>query len=183
MADVITRPLEFGTATRSLHFRRQTSDESAIQQVLVQAQYDLRRLRREPELSGYLDRQRSKGRRPLVVDAGANIGAASLYFAHRWPDALIVSVEPDASNYELLCKNIEGLNIEPIRVNPLRSTGNLKGGNLVSCRHHHLKRRVLSVASSIEVANLRPAFRIAGADRTYGKLRTFRAGLLCKGTS
>lgn len=38
----------------------------------------------------------------VVVDAGANTGMASVYFAERWPDALVIAVEPDAENFGLL---------------------------------------------------------------------------------
>ena len=40
-----------------------------------------------------------------IVDAGANIGLASLYFAQRFPKAKIVSLEVDQANFELLTKN------------------------------------------------------------------------------
>ena len=35
-----------------------------------------------------------------IVDAGANIGLASLYFAHRFPAAKIVALEVDQANFE-----------------------------------------------------------------------------------
>ncbi len=41
----------------------------------------------------------------VIVDAGANIGLASLYFANKFPDAKIIAVEPEQSNFELLQKN------------------------------------------------------------------------------
>lgn len=40
-----------------------------------------------------------------IIDAGANIGLASIYFANRYPEATIIAIEPEASNYELLMKN------------------------------------------------------------------------------
>ena len=40
-----------------------------------------------------------------IVDAGANIGLASLYFTHRFPAAKIVALEVDQANFELLTKN------------------------------------------------------------------------------
>ena len=40
-----------------------------------------------------------------MVDAGANVGYASVLFAERWPEATIVALEPDASNFRLLVKN------------------------------------------------------------------------------
>lgn len=40
-----------------------------------------------------------------IVDAGANIGLASIYFAHRFPSAKILALEIDQANFELLTKN------------------------------------------------------------------------------
>ena len=42
-----------------------------------------------------------------VIDLGANIGLASLYFATHFPDARLFSVEADEENFELLRKNLE----------------------------------------------------------------------------
>lgn len=41
----------------------------------------------------------------VIVDAGANIGLASIYFANKYPDAKILAIEPEQSNFELLQKN------------------------------------------------------------------------------
>jgi FkbM family methyltransferase len=41
-----------------------------------------------------------------IVDAGANIGMASIYFAHRYPEAKIVAIEPEASNFDMLARNV-----------------------------------------------------------------------------
>lgn len=50
----------------------------------------------------------------LIVDAGANIGLATLYFANRFPNAKIISIEPEPSNYELLARNCSGIaNVTP----------------------------------------------------------------------
>ena len=40
-----------------------------------------------------------------IVDGGANIGLASAYFAHRYPGAAIVAVEPSGGNYAMALKN------------------------------------------------------------------------------
>jgi FkbM family methyltransferase len=51
----------------------------------------------------------------LIVDCGANNGCSSVWFSHRYPDATIVSVEPERGNFALLCENIgENTNVEPI---------------------------------------------------------------------
>jgi FkbM family methyltransferase len=41
----------------------------------------------------------------VIVDAGANIGLAALYFANTFPGARIIAVEPAACNISLLRKN------------------------------------------------------------------------------
>jgi FkbM family methyltransferase len=41
-----------------------------------------------------------------IIDAGGNIGFASIYFANKYPDAKIVVLEPEKSNFDLLKKNV-----------------------------------------------------------------------------
>lgn len=41
-----------------------------------------------------------------IIDLGANIGLASIFFALRYPDARILAVEPDAANAAQLMRNI-----------------------------------------------------------------------------
>jgi FkbM family methyltransferase len=42
----------------------------------------------------------------FIIDGGANIGFASLHFAHLFPKAHIVAVEPDEQNLELCRRNL-----------------------------------------------------------------------------
>jgi len=42
----------------------------------------------------------------VIIDAGANIGLASVLFANRYPDAKIIAIEPENSNFELLKQNV-----------------------------------------------------------------------------
>ncbi|MCB9830864.1 MAG: FkbM family methyltransferase [Planctomycetes bacterium] len=46
--------------------------------------------------------------RPFIVDAGANIGLASLWFKARCPEARIAAFEPDADNADLARRNLAG---------------------------------------------------------------------------
>lgn len=41
----------------------------------------------------------------VIVDAGANIGLASIFFANAFPEAMIIAIEPEESNFTLLKKN------------------------------------------------------------------------------
>ena len=50
-----------------------------------------------------------------IIDAGANIGLAALYYASKFPHAQIVSIEPDTNNFYLLKENTKNYpNIHPI---------------------------------------------------------------------
>lgn len=42
----------------------------------------------------------------FVVDAGANIGLTSVYLANQFPNARILAIEPEKSNFEVLLKNV-----------------------------------------------------------------------------
>ncbi len=41
----------------------------------------------------------------IIIDGGANIGLATLYFKNKYPNAKIIAIEPEPSNFELLVKN------------------------------------------------------------------------------
>jgi FkbM family methyltransferase len=41
----------------------------------------------------------------FIIDAGANVGYASVLFANRYPDAKIIAVEPEEENFNLLKQN------------------------------------------------------------------------------
>ncbi|HEX3969467.1 MAG TPA: FkbM family methyltransferase [Edaphobacter sp.] len=51
----------------------------------------------------------------FIVDAGANIGLASVYFANQFPNARILAIEPEKENFEVLLKNVEPYpNVQPV---------------------------------------------------------------------
>jgi FkbM family methyltransferase len=70
--------------------RAGTSDIETFEEVFLMRQYDL-------PFAGFEPRN--------ILDLGANIGYASVYFAARWPQARILAVEPATSNLVLLDKN------------------------------------------------------------------------------
>ena len=52
----------------------------------------------------------------LIVDGGANVGYASVYFAGKYPDARIISIEPNRENCALFDKNCAPYpNVELVR--------------------------------------------------------------------
>jgi FkbM family methyltransferase len=87
-------------------------DEMIIAQCFTQAQYDM-----PSGPHGILIEQIyrdivASGKRPLIVDCGANIGASILWFTVRYPEAQIVALEPSPENFALLTKNCAGLDVD-----------------------------------------------------------------------
>lgn len=46
----------------------------------------------------------------VIIDAGANVGYSVLFFNKLYPNATIIALEPDPSNFEVLKKNCSHLN-------------------------------------------------------------------------
>jgi FkbM family methyltransferase len=82
--------VEIAGVRHPVHLRVRTADVSLCQQILLDSQYD----------STLAVRPR------VIVDAGANIGLASIFYANRYPEAKIIAIEPEPSNYEMLRKNV-----------------------------------------------------------------------------
>lgn len=58
---------------------------------------------------------RAETESPLILDCGANLGMASLYFKWLYPKARVRAFEPDPSTFELLKQNLarNGVDVEP----------------------------------------------------------------------
>ena len=67
-----------------------SSDVPTLDQIQVRREYEFE-VDRAPE---------------VIIDAGANVGLASIYFASRYPGARILAIEPEAGNLELLERNV-----------------------------------------------------------------------------
>lgn len=88
-----------------IHLRPGESDVAVVRQVFLHNEYELREAIHSRVAARYAEIV-SSGRKPVVVDAGANIGAASLFFRKRFPEAAIVAVEPDPENLRVLRLNL-----------------------------------------------------------------------------
>jgi FkbM family methyltransferase len=69
------------------------SDKAIFHQVFSQRQYHIDAL---PGIKA-----------ERIIDAGANIGLASIFFSNLFPSAQIVAIEPQADNFNLLQKNLK----------------------------------------------------------------------------
>jgi FkbM family methyltransferase len=97
-SDVAT--IRIPSVRSSINLRRRTTDVGTFEQVFFTDQYG--------------SHLYSDLRPRFIVDCGANIGLSTLWFANRYPDATIVAVEPDPSNFALLRENVRSYsNIKP----------------------------------------------------------------------
>jgi FkbM family methyltransferase len=93
---------------RAFVHRDTKADRGVIEQIFLNEDYALRRLKRGEEIQNL-----AKGiEKPLIIDAGANIGASVCWFASQFPAAHIVAFEPDKANFELLVRNTSGVDVD-----------------------------------------------------------------------
>ena len=85
--------------------RRGDSDYSTVMQTLGRREYSVDQAIQDRILARYrqiLD----TGQVPVIIDAGANIGVAAIWFRSIYADAHIVAIEPDPANVEILKQNV-----------------------------------------------------------------------------
>jgi len=77
---------------------------------------------------------RAEGRTPVIIDGGANVGYAALFFAQQHPDAVVVAVEPDPVTFRQLAANCAGVD----RILPVLAAvwSHENGVSLVTDRGH-----------------------------------------------
>ncbi len=105
---VISTKLKTGNTNRisvpgipyPIRLRKDTSDIPTFHHIFNAEEYDIN-LDFEPK---------------TIIDAGANVGLAAIYFANKYPNAKIISIEPERSNFDLLEENTRHYkNVYPIR--------------------------------------------------------------------
>jgi len=82
-------PVSLKDYSAPIHLRQGTSDIPTFYKIFYFTEYDIT-LNLEPK---------------IILDLGANIGLASIYYSRKYPQAKIFAVEPEKSNYQLLVKN------------------------------------------------------------------------------
>jgi len=90
----------------SFKVRGGESDIDTLRQVFRDNEYNLEIPKLNAQLDRYYQAMLAAGTVPVIIDAGANIGAASVWFKRRFPQAEIVSIEPDSDNYRMLTDNV-----------------------------------------------------------------------------
>jgi len=102
-----------------VYVRIGTTDASVLRQVLIEKHYDMP--------CGMVPK--------TILDAGANIGLSAIFFANKYPDATVIALEPETSNFQLLQKNISAYpQIKPLQAALWKVNTQI---NLVDPHHGH----------------------------------------------
>lgn len=68
-----------------------------------------------------------------IIDCGANIGLASLFFLSKFPNAKIIAIEPEENNFEMLKRNLSNFeNVTCLKKGIWNKTANLEITNFTS---------------------------------------------------
>ncbi len=96
--------------------REATSDFNVMEQIFLRGEYDFSEWPAHHAAIGTAYAVcLADGRVPVIVDCGANVGYASVWFALRYPRAIVCAVEPEPQNFALLSRNVADYpNVIPI---------------------------------------------------------------------
>jgi len=90
----------------TINLRRDGSDLHVFAQILLEREYEpLIKLIQKKTLSEEIE---------FIVDAGANIGLTTVYLKKFFPQAKVITVEPDAGNFALLTENVKANRLEAV---------------------------------------------------------------------
>jgi FkbM family methyltransferase len=96
-----------------IHVRLGESDLETVRQVFKEKQYDMALPWIRAEVNNRILNRYSKilesGKIPVIADAGANIGSATLWFKKEYPKSYVVAVEPEPGNVNVLRQNVANL--------------------------------------------------------------------------
>jgi FkbM family methyltransferase len=96
-----------------LTMRPGSADPAVVSQVFSWLQYDLSQFPQHARVTEAYRDILERGRRPLILDLGANNGASARWFVREYPRADVVAVEPDAENARICRLNTAG---HPVQV-------------------------------------------------------------------
>ncbi len=91
------------------------SDHDIIAMVFLQKMFSMERMAQNKNLIQYFENLITHNYTPILIDAGANIGAASLYFNKIFSNLKTIAIEPDIENSQLLQRNLSEYDVEVVQ--------------------------------------------------------------------
>lgn len=105
-----------------IHARPRSGDVSIVRQIFGERQYDLSSFKQNAAIESRYRALLAEGARPVIIDAGANIGMSSIWFAQRFPEADVVAIEPDPGNAAICRLNVAAFPNVTVREAAIGST-------------------------------------------------------------
>jgi FkbM family methyltransferase len=109
------RQIRISTLSKPVWLRPGVSDWIAMERIFLDREYDPISTQHDKAMDLLKDNILARGKKPLIIDCGANIGLSSIWFAERFPGAVIAAIEPEPENFKILALNAKNYpNILPI---------------------------------------------------------------------
>jgi FkbM family methyltransferase len=110
------KPMRIPSVPHPIWLRPATTDWYVMEQIFIDQGFSLSRWpEHERAIRSNYERMLERGQTPVILDCGAHIGLAALWFAQQFLHARIFAVEPAQDNFELLRQNVSSHpNITPI---------------------------------------------------------------------
>jgi FkbM family methyltransferase len=103
--------LQTDNLAQPFSLRNNPFDYATFEEVILQETYDIP----------------VSGDQKYIIDGGGNIGLTACFFATKFPEATIVTIEPDSDNYNLLQANCKPYaNIHPLNCGIWKNNTNLR---------------------------------------------------------
>ena len=93
------------------HRQASLTDKIVIEEIFNRQVYNLLHFKQSKPLFSYYDIKIKDGLIPIIVDAGANIGAATHWFLMMYPTSKILAIEPEKNNVDILKQNVRRMNV------------------------------------------------------------------------
>jgi FkbM family methyltransferase len=144
------------------------SDHSIFWQCLIRRQYDIRSFAQFEQLHARYAALAAANIQPLIIDCGANVGLSAIWFAHAFPKARILAVEPDRENLAMIERNIASLDgrVQPVLGGVWGHSTTLAIANPSSGpAAYHLEDSAEKNDSAIRAYTMNELISLAGTDR------------------
>jgi FkbM family methyltransferase len=110
MSPLLELTVRLNDVDRKFFIRSESDgDRGVIQQIFSNQDYNLGHFPQNRSVISYYKNLTRLGKTPLIIDAGANIGASVVYFCAIYPHSRVIAIEPEPNNCQMLTRNCEGL--------------------------------------------------------------------------
>lgn len=109
------RQLRLTNISKPIWLRPGVSDWIVMERIFLDQEYDPMSAIHDKTMDKLEHSITAKHKRPLIIDCGANIGLSSIWLAERFPNSIVVAIEPESANFRVLTLNTKNFpNIIPL---------------------------------------------------------------------